>query len=314
MKKPYFTISLDFELFWGVYDTMKSSSYRDSILQGRQSIPMILSLFKNYNIHAPWATVGMLTFENKRELLNYLPTIKPKIHNRNLDPYYHLELVGNNEKEDPYHFGYSILNKILDGMEIGSHTFSHYNYLELGNSVAFKSDLESSNEAFRRLNLNTPTIVFCRNQYDETSFNVANECGFNCYRGNESSIFYKPRDKQNGPCRLFRLIDSYFNLSGDHLSNVTSNKTGLINIPSSRFLRLYNSNYLEDKKLRRIMSSMLEAAKKNQGYHLWWHPHNFGKNLLKNIASLKIILQHFRSLSEEYGMVSLNMKEIANKS
>lgn len=312
MTKPFFTISIDFELFWGVHDTVKFSKYGDSILQGRESIPQILSLFKKYNIHATWATVGMLTFESKKELLNYLPKIKPKINNRKLDPYYHLQSIGNNEREDPYHFGYSILNKILEveGMEIGSHTFSHYNYLEFGNYRAFKSDLESSNEAFRRLNVSTPSIVFCKNQYDKVSLKIARECGFSCYRGNENSLFFKPRPKQYAHYRLLRLVDAYFNFTEDYLSNVEKEKSGLINIPSSRFLRPYNSsNYLETKKLQRIKNSMDHAAKTNQGFHLWWHPHNFGSNILKNIASLKIILNHYRFLNQKYGMVSLNMKE-----
>ena len=195
-------------------------------------------------------------------------------------------------------------------MEIGSHTFSHYNYLEFGSSRAFKSDLESSNEAFKRLNVCTPSIVFCKNQYDETSLNIARECGFSCYRGNENSLLFKPRPKQYTQYRLLRLVDAYFNITEDYLSNVKKEKSGLINIPSSRFLRPYNgSNYLETKKLQRIKNSMEHAAKTNQGFHLWWHPHNFGRNLLRNISSLKIILNHYRFLSQKYGMISLNMKE-----
>jgi len=312
VTKPFFTISIDFELFWGVHDTMKLSRYGDSILQGRESIPKMLSIFKEYSIKATWATVGMLSFQCKKELLQYLPTVKPNINNKKLDPYHHLQYIGNNEKEDPYHFGYSIVKKILEveGMEIASHTFSHYNYLEFGSSRAFKSDLESSNEAFKRLNVCTPSIVFCKNQYDETSLNIARECGFSCYRGNENSLLFKPRPKQYTQYRLLRLVDAYFNITEDYLSNVKKEKSGLINIPSSRFLRPYNgSNYLETKKLQRIKNSMEHAAKTNQGFHLWWHPHNFGRNLLRNISSLKIILNHYRFLSQKYGMISLNMKE-----
>jgi len=46
-------------------------------------------------------------------------------------------------------------------------------------------------------------------------------------------------------------------------------------------------------------------------FHLWWHPHNFGVNLVENIALLREILEHFRKLHSEYGMMSSAMAEWA---
>ena len=63
--KPFFTISLDFELMWGMYDVLTMQQYSKNILGGRSAIPKILQLFKKYNIHATWACVGLLTFSNK---------------------------------------------------------------------------------------------------------------------------------------------------------------------------------------------------------------------------------------------------------
>ena len=93
MKTPFFTISLDFELFWGVFDVMQIETYGRNILGGRKAIPLLLSLFKKYNIHATWATVGMVSFENKKELLNYLPDTKASYNNKHHDPYLHLKYV-----------------------------------------------------------------------------------------------------------------------------------------------------------------------------------------------------------------------------
>ena len=90
----------------------------------------------------------------------------------------------------------------------------------------------------------------------------------------------------------YALVDAYFNITEDYLSNVKKEKSGLINIPSSRFLRPYNgSNYLETKKLQRIKNSMDHAAKTNQGFHLWWHPHNFGRNLFKKYIFIEYHLE-----------------------
>ena len=44
--KPFFTISLDFELFWGVHDVFTKDEYGNNILGARKAIPKILKLFK----------------------------------------------------------------------------------------------------------------------------------------------------------------------------------------------------------------------------------------------------------------------------
>ena len=317
MPRPFFTISLDFELFWGVYDVASVESYGSNILGGRKAIPVILSLFKKYNIHATWGTVAMASFENKKELMSYLPEIRPVYPMSNIDPYGHLKNVGKNESEDPYHFGYSLLQKIIavDGMEIGSHSFSHFYCLEENNKQAFRADLEAAAESFRRLDIETKALIFCRNQYDNSDLQTAKDLGFTSFRGNEAHYLYKPRQsKQPLTVRGGRLVDAYINIAGNNCSSPKEDIEGLINIPSSRFLRPYSNNkYLEMLRLRRIKSSMLNAAKTGKGFHLWWHPHNFGSNLYKNMAFLASILNYYRVLNVEYGMDSLNMSEISDR-
>ncbi len=317
LSRPSFTISLDFELFWGVYDVASFESYGSNIIGGRKAIPKILSLFKQYDIHATWATVAMLSFENKKELMSYLPEVRPVYARSNIDPYAHLKNVGKNESEDPYHFGYSLLQQItdVDGMEIGSHSFSHFYCLEQDNDRAFRADLEAANESFRRLNIETKSLIFCRNQYDNSDLFTARELGFTSFRGNEEHFLYKPRQsKQHAIVRGGRLIDAYVNIAGNNCSVPREDLTGLINIPSSRFLRPYfNNKYLEFLRLRRIKLSMLNAAKNSKGFHLWWHPHNFGSNLDENMAFLTSILNFYKFLNDEYGMNSLNMSEVSDQ-
>ena len=59
-----FVISLDFELFWGLIDNSNFYDYKQNIEGVWSAIPEILKLFKNYNISATWATVGMLMCKN----------------------------------------------------------------------------------------------------------------------------------------------------------------------------------------------------------------------------------------------------------
>ena len=46
-------------------------------------------------------------------------------------------------------------------------------------------------------------------------------------------------------------------------------------------------------------------------FHLWWHPHNFGVDLTENMRFLRQILEHVRLLQQQFGMQSLNMREVA---
>ncbi len=311
MKRPFFTISLDFELFWGMRDVATIESYGKNILGGRNSIPKILEIFHERNIHATWGVVGFILFENKKELLENLPESLPSYENTKLNPYPDLEKIGKNEQDDPYHFGYSLVKKILDtkGMEIASHSFSHFYCKEKNtNTDSFDSDLKASLTALKRFGISPKSYIFCRNQYEDSHLDILRQNGFKAFRGIEKNKIFDP--KANRFFRFMRLMDSYLNFSGSNFSNPILSQ-GLINIPSSRFLRPANKNIFESLRIKRITNAMTDAAKSNSGFHLWWHPHNFGKNQKDCFSSLLKILDHFETLKEKYGMQSLNMFEIS---
>ena len=90
-----FVISLDFELNWGVWPGEDSwASYKKAILGARSAIPSILDLFDKYEIHSTWATVGLLCFKNRNELLKSLPSKRPNYSNSKLGAYKHLSEIG----------------------------------------------------------------------------------------------------------------------------------------------------------------------------------------------------------------------------
>ena len=318
MNVPFFTISLDFELFWGVRDVTSIRRYGKNILGVRQAIPAILALFRSHGIHATWATVGCVTFATRKDLLSYLPEERPDYLNPELDPYPYLSCIGDGERDDPYHYGYSLVRAIQDtpGMEIGSHSFSHFCCLEArSNPSAYRADLRASVAALQRLNIQPRTLIFCRNQYDNTHLQDAAECGFDVFRGNEAGVLYAPRSVENETLirRAGRLADAYLDYSGPNFSSVSQDPSGLVNVPSSRFLRPY-SPYLplvEQLRLKRIKRAMEAAASSDSGFHLWWHPHNFGINLEGNLHFLSQLLTHFRTLQDRFGMQSLTMAEAA---
>jgi hypothetical protein len=111
---------------------------------------------------------------------------------------------------------------------------------------------------------------------------------------------------------MARIADAYIALSGKKFVFATEDIPGMLNIPASCFLRPYNKKLkiMEPLRLKRIRQEMTAAAANNAIYHLWWHPHNFGKNMDKNFSNLENILDHYERLQKRNGMSSMNMKEI----
>ncbi len=316
--KGVFVISLDFELHWGVWDVTSKEVYGKNILGVRNVIPKLLDLFNHHNIKVSFATVGFLFAKNKEELLQYLPILKPAYNNNTYNVYEgELILIGNNEIDDPYHFGYSLLKQIKQSPhEIGTHTFCHYYCLEEGqNDLEFDADIKAAKKIAAANNIALASIVFPRNQVNEEYLNVLKNNGINVYRGNPTSWIYKPRKftAEILFIRFCRLLDTYLPISGYNTHKIIKEEGLPVNIPASRFLKPFNKNlaWLEKIKLQRIMNEMTKAAKKGELYHLWWHPHNFGLHITENIAGLTIILNHYQKLNKKYGFVNQTMKEAA---
>lgn len=312
-----FTVSLDFELYWGVRDKIDLATYGPNLLGARNIIPDLLDLFAEYGVHATWATVGFLFFDDKDELLAHLPAIRPGYADPNLSPYPHVHRIGRNEREDPYHYARSLVRRIAQypGQEIGTHTFSHYYCLEPGQTVAeFRADLQAAHAAAKQLGIELKSLVFPRNQWRPDYLEVCAETGIRAVRGQKRAWMYRPASGRHGPMkRALRLVDSYASLSGPDSQSPLLCLPGLVDVPSSRLLRAYSPRLarLRPLQLRRIRAGMRHAAEHGRIYHLWWHPHNFGANQRENLTMLRGILEHFRSLAGRYGMISRSMGEIA---
>jgi peptidoglycan/xylan/chitin deacetylase (PgdA/CDA1 family) len=320
MEKGNFVISLDFEIYWGVHDVITLESYKDNLLGVRQVIPALLRLFNQYHINATFATVGLLFFDNKEDLLNNLPARKPGYKNQKLSPYYsQIGLTGKDEKEDPFHFGLSLIKEIQSaGQEIGCHTFSHYYCLEKGQTEEeFKADLVSAKNIAYKRGIDLKSFVFPRNQYNENYLHICKSEGITSFRGNERSMLFSSKTTGKEIFRRpFRLADAFFNLSGHNCYYREEMKNGeIINIPSSRFLRPYSKRlaFLDKMKLKRINDSMTYAAQNGLTYHLWWHPHNFGTHVSQNLFFLEKILLHYKQLNSTYNFESSSMRQLAEE-
>ncbi|MCD1116964.1 polysaccharide deacetylase family protein [Chryseobacterium turcicum] len=322
MNNGKFVISLDFELHWGVRDKKTFQEYGENIRGVHTVIPRLLNTFNTFDINATFSTVGFLFFENKAQLLGNIPSNLPSYDNNDFSPYLgHFNLVGDNYKEDLYHFAPQLIAEIkkYPKQEIGSHTFSHYYCLESGQTVEqFRDDITYAMKVATKNNVVITSLIFPRNQFNEEYLNVCNDLGIICYRGNEHSWLYEAKNgkQESSFRRALRLIDAYINISGHNCYSTECLKSKFpIDIPSSRFLRPFSNSLkiFDQLRLNRIKSGMTYAAKNNLTYHLWWHPHNFGINQNENFNFLEKILEHYKLLNLKYNFQSITMSNLAKK-
>lgn len=322
VSNGYFLISLDFELHWGVFDKRSVSQYRENLENVKLVIPRILKLAEEYNIKITFATVGFLFAENKSELLKYNPRLLPSYSNPKFSPYTTLDSIGDDENNDEFHYASSLIKQIQQANkhEICTHTYSHYYCLEDGQTVEqFEADLIAAITIAKTRNINIKSIVFPRNQVNKSYLDICKKHGVFIYRGIENHKMYNTLDKQyhkKPATRALRLIDSYFNLSGHctYKLNELVSDNGLINLPSSVFLRPYSKSLkpLEYFKILRVKKAMSYAAKNKEMFHLWWHPHNFGTNMNENFSGLEAIFSHYKKLNKEMNYKSVTMHKLAS--
>jgi len=314
-KNGTLVISLDFELIWGVFDTVNIDSKMQYFLNTRKVIPKILHLFKASSINATWATVGMLFNENWAEWERNIAEQKPDYTNSILSSYEYGDAI----KSKGYNelcFAPQLIIDIIktSGQEMATHTYSHYYCLENGQGpVAFRQDLEQAIKMANKFGVDMKSLVFPRNQIKQEYLSICAELGITNVRSNPDSWYWNDTSKSGLLTKIARTADAYTSL-GKKTYPISDLKIKL-NLPleqkASRFLRPVESQpKLRKLKLNRIKKEMTSAAKNSEIYHLWWHPHNFGDQPEESMNDLSEIIKHFEFLRSKYNFQSLNMKEL----
>jgi peptidoglycan/xylan/chitin deacetylase (PgdA/CDA1 family) len=315
METGSLVISLDFELLWGVFDKVDYEEKTLYFQNTRKVIPDILALFFEYDIHCTWATVGMLFNENWEEWERNIPNHLPQYKNATLSAYNYGKTIYT-DKSEFCSFSKDLIQQIhsFPGQEIGTHTYSHYYCLEEGQTLeTFKADLEKSIEMAQQLGIELKSLVFPRNQFNEDYLKVCYELGIKNVRSNPTDWYWNNTQSDSLINKIFRTGDAYLGLNNKSykISELNIEKEKPFYQKASRLLRPYSQNkFLNNLKLKRIKSEMSYAAKNNEIYHLWWHPHNFGDFPENNLCDLRQILEHYVLCKNKWGFQSFNMSEI----
>ena len=314
-----FTISLDFELHWGVFDKKNRDLQKRCYLNTLHLIPELLRLFKQYEVHVTWATVGSLFAKNETEWNQWMPATLPAFENERYSAYSYAQKNGLSDQYNWAHFAPETISEILKfpGQELGTHTFSHYYCLEPEqNPEAFQSDLDAVAKAALKFDKEVVSLVFPRNQFEPQFLQVCYQKGIRAVRSNPKDWFWKPvADSRSGLMRkLFRSGDAYLPIgkrTSYSLKSIQAKPDEPIQLPASRFLRPWQPGLQMANKihLKRVKDELEIAARRKECYHLWWHPENFGYYPEENLKQLEIVLQYFQKMKKKYGMKSWNMGE-----
>jgi peptidoglycan/xylan/chitin deacetylase (PgdA/CDA1 family) len=308
-------ISLDFELFWGVADSKSIAGYRRNIEGEWEAIPKVLELFRRYGIKATWATVGMLMCRDYSQWRKIRPSVFPGYDRPQCSTYLLDSVVRENPK---LFFARPLVEQIIEtpGQEVASHSYSHFFCDEAGATPEqFAADLVCAREIGDELGVEYRSFVFPRNQVKDAYLAELDKAGYQVFRGNPDHWLYRDGHfvSMGAAGRMVRRTDSYIPLSGNHVSYMRNGLPAgkLLNIPASYFLRPSSGNRILDSfHLNRVKAGMREAAVTDGIFHLWWHPHNFGANLEKNMKNLDSILQYYCFLAETHGMRSVSMADL----
>jgi len=281
----------------------------------REAVPTMLALFAKHGIAATWATVGFLFAETKKDLERHFPRLLPTYSNKRMSPYEAMGDVGPDEKRDPFHFAPSLIREIAKTprQEIATHTFSHFYCLEPGQTPEqFEADLEAAAAIGAPFGDTCKSIVFPRNQLGPEYLSVLRRRNVRAYRSNGTHWAYRAEAKETPARRAFRLADAYVPIGGARVNHV-ERRGELVDVPASAFLRPYSPRLrrLDELRYRRLCFAMTRAAETGRTFHLWWHPHNFGRHQRENLAFLERLLKHYDSLRRKYGTETVTMRETA---
>ena len=317
-----FCISLDFELHWGVADTMPvlDEHTQQYFLNTRKAIPPMLAIFRQAEMHVTWAIVGMLYRSNAQAWKAGMPSLIPSYQNKDVSTYEWIRANGFSGEEDPFHFAPELVDQIYQTphQEIGTHTYSHYFCLEQGQTKEqFREDIRLACALAAEKGRTIRSLVFPRNQFNEEYLSVLRDLGITSVRTNPDIWYWSYSDKAGSFMkRFFRAGDAYLKfqpIAIQYLNDIDTSRLPL-HLPATRLYRPWRPQYpIENKlKMRRILNEMTRAAQKGAYYHIWWHPENFGRYPEECLRELHVMVDHYHDLRDRYGFQNLTMGEITD--
>ena len=163
-KCPSFTISIDLELAWGVWDKINSTHMNNAINNEREIVNQLLKIFEDFQLPVTWATVAALV-DDKNKMINIV----------NKNAWYAPDIIEKIMKSEIKHL-------------IASHSYSHINFQENSKSIIIE-DFEKAEYFFKTLGITPDVLIFPRNQI--AHLEILNQFKYKSYRSLDKSWYRK---------------------------------------------------------------------------------------------------------------------------
>jgi peptidoglycan/xylan/chitin deacetylase (PgdA/CDA1 family) len=284
-----FILSLDTEIAWGT-DMRDMLKYAHCFESYRVILRRLIDLLDQYHIPTTWAIVGqvMLKPDDRRSLIMASPE---------------LDMVS------WFHAPYVVewIRAAKTPHEIGTHTFSHI-YTDDPDTTqkVWEDELRDVVKLHRQLKLPAVrSIVYPRNQIKY--LDTLSKYGIIAYRGIEGHRERERRGLAHLLNRALALPPPTYNLAACKVNDK------LVNLPASQFLLAYDgirSRIPTASRVRQARLGMEQAARKNELYHLWFHPFNLGTSP-RMFDALEQILRIASTLREQGKLQILTMEQAA---
>jgi peptidoglycan/xylan/chitin deacetylase (PgdA/CDA1 family) len=280
-KKASFVLSIDLELAWGVWDKLSSTSIQKIIDTERLVCENLLNIFEENEIPVTWAVVAAL-LDNKNKMMG----------NLNQKAWYAPDILDN------------ILNSKIKHL-ITSHSYGHKEF-NTSSKEEIIEDFEKSNFFLKLININADVFIFPRNQVFH--LDVLSKFKFKTYRSVDKSWYKKVYEYNKSLGKISNLIDKIIPIKTNSVSPLID-KFGLTEIPTSILLiskngiRAIITNYSMFKKVKEGIDL---AIKRNECFHIWFHPSNFYYQTNKQFDLLKKII-HYVNLKRDQGLIEIKL-------
>lgn len=251
LPRGAFTVSIDLELLWGVWDNAPTKDDERCADLERQISSRLLELFRRYDVRATWAIVG--------RLLDDEPGFDG--------------LRGPSRR---CWFAPDIVEAITsDGVdhEIGSHSYAHVYFHSVTREQA-AMDLRRAAQTHRDHGLPFTSFVFPRNQVGH--LDVLADAGLRVFRSSDAGLLRWAEERARPLRPALNLVEKAIALPSPLVDPVVHDR--LIELPSSMLLlgrngmrRIVHPRALSTK----LCSGIRRAAEERRLFHLWFHPSNF---------------------------------------
>lgn len=302
----YFVLSFDTELALGHFDCFDPRKFSPDGQRERWAIERILDALDEFEITATWAIVGHLFHASYNTSAIYpMPNwIEP---GSTFEQMY--------TSSHPLLYGQDVIDLLLtrgDRHEIGFHGYTH-KLFNVMSEADVRAEIETWRQVSRQREIIPEVVIFPRNRTGHLE--VFREYGFTCYRGEEFMpwMYFLPLIGKVFR-RLYYEVSPFFT---PPVYDVGIDESGLVNIPSSRWLFGFNPHIeavlealkLHTLRLRKLVQGVKRAAAEKRVLHLWAHPYEFRTE--KDIDKLRYVLWHVAEAIHRGQMQSVGMVELA---